>query len=129
MGPMSDDVYPCPCCGHLVFEEPPGSDDICMICFWEDDVTQLRWPWLAGATNAVSLVEAQRNVIRLGASEERFVGDVRPATPTEPIDEGWRPITDQDRFEKPEDTAAWPEDRTRLYYWRPTFWRIAPLLS
>jgi hypothetical protein len=113
----------------LVFEEPPGSDDICMICFWEDDVTQLRWPWLAGATNAVSLVEAQRNVIRLGASEERFVGDVRPATPTEPIDEGWRPITDQDRFEKPEDTAAWPEDRTRLYYWRPTFWRIAPLLS
>jgi hypothetical protein len=117
------DLYPCPCCGHLVFEEPPGSDDICMICFWEDDVMQLRWPQLAGVTNAVSLLEAQRNFARLGASEQRFAGDVRPPTATERLDEGWRPIQENDRFEEPEDSAPWPEDRTRLYYWRPTFWR------
>jgi len=30
-------TYPCPCCGYLVFTEPPGSYDICSICFWEDD--------------------------------------------------------------------------------------------
>jgi hypothetical protein len=104
-------------------EGPPGSDDICMICFWEDDVMQLRWPQLAGATNAVSLLEAQKNFIRLGASEERFLGDVRPAAPNEPIDEGWRPIDERDRFEGPDESAPWPEDRSRLYYWRPTFWR------
>jgi hypothetical protein len=94
-----------------------------MICFWEDDVTQLRWPQLAGATNSVSLLEAQRNFARLGASEERFVGDVRSPTPAELLDAGWRPIDEHDRFEAPDESAPWPSDRTRLYYWRPTFWR------
>ncbi len=36
--------YPCPCCGYLVFTEPPGSYTICPICFWEDDISQLRFP-------------------------------------------------------------------------------------
>jgi len=36
--------YPCPCCGYLVFTEPPGSFEICPICFWEDDVSQLAIP-------------------------------------------------------------------------------------
>ncbi|UOX88817.1 hypothetical protein MUY14_45345 [Amycolatopsis sp. FBCC-B4732] len=34
--------YPCPCCGHLAFGEPPGSYGICGVCFWEDDPVQLR---------------------------------------------------------------------------------------
>ncbi|MEU7782897.1 CPCC family cysteine-rich protein [Amycolatopsis sp. NPDC049159] len=34
--------YPCPCRGHLVFGEPPGSYEICGVCFWEDDPVQLR---------------------------------------------------------------------------------------
>src|SRR5438045_4005235 len=56
--PMSATPYPCPCCGHLVFADPPGSSDICMICFWEDDATQLRYPDLADETNVMSLTEA-----------------------------------------------------------------------
>ena len=122
---MSDKIYPCPCCGHLVFAEPPGSDDICLVCFWQDDMMQLRWPKLAGSTNAASLIAAQRNFAQLGASEDRFVGDVRPPADDEPLDPEWRPIRDSDPFEAPQDTAPWPEDRTRLYYWRPTFWRLA----
>jgi len=43
--------YPCPCCGHRIFDEPPGSCDICKICFWEDDNVQLRWPDYAGGAN------------------------------------------------------------------------------
>jgi hypothetical protein len=120
---MSEKIYPCPCCGHIVFNEPPGSDDICLVCFWEDDVMQLRWPELAGAANAVSLAQAQRNFAKLGASEERFVGDVRAPAEDEPLETAWRPIEPGDPFEAPEDTAKWPDDRTRLYYWRPTFWR------
>jgi len=104
-------------------EGPPGSDDICMVCFWEDDMMQLRWPQLAGATNAVSLLDAQKNFVRFGASEERFQRDVRPPAPDETIDEGWRTVDERDRFEGPDESAPWPEDRTRLYYWRPTFWR------
>jgi hypothetical protein len=119
----SEKRYPCPCCGHLVFTDPPGSDDICLICFWEDDLTQLRWPELAGGANASSLAEAQRSFAKCGASEERFVTDVRPPAADEPVDPEWRPMNESDSFEGPDDVARWPEDRTRLYYWRPTFWR------
>ncbi len=52
--------YPCPCCGRLVFDEPPGSYSICPVCFWEDDGVQLRWPDWAGGANKPSLIDAQR---------------------------------------------------------------------
>jgi len=120
---MSEKRYPCPCCGHLVFLEPPGSDDICLVCFWEDDLGQLRWPRLEEGANAPSLQEAQRNVAKLGAIEERFVGDVRAATAEEARDPEWRQINDADSFEEPDDSAPWPEDPTALYYWRSNFWR------
>jgi len=120
---MNELRYPCPCCGHRVFDEPPGSDDICLICFWEDDITQLRWPRLGSGANVASLIEAQQSYIRCGASEERFVGDVRPPTTEEPLDPDWRPIREDDRFEAPDESAPWPQDPTRLYYWLPTFWR------
>lgn len=103
--------------------EPPGSDDICLVCFWEDDLGQLRWPRLEEGANAPSLQEAQQNVAKLGAIEERFVGDVRAATAEEARDQEWRPINDADSFEEPDDSAPWPEDPTALYYWRPNFWR------
>jgi hypothetical protein len=115
---LSSKKYPCPVCGHVVFEEPPGSDDICLVCFWEDDASQLRWPELAGGANLVSLVEAQRNFARIGAIEERFVGDVRPPAPDEPLDPAWRPIEASDTFEEPDENAPWPTDTTSLYYFR-----------
>jgi hypothetical protein len=86
-------------------------------------LTQLRWPELAGGKNAVSLVEAQRTIVAYGAIEQRFAGDVRPATTEEPLDPGWRPIQSFDPFEAADDSAPWPEDGTTLYYWRPTYWR------
>jgi hypothetical protein len=126
---MSEQRYPCPCCGHLVFSEAPGSDDICLVCFWEDDVTQLRWPNLSGGANAVSLLEAQRSFAKIGAIEETFVNDVRPPTAEEPLDPEWRPISDSDVFEAPDESAPWPEDKTALYYWRRNYWRAQTQLS
>ncbi|MFF3641101.1 CPCC family cysteine-rich protein [Streptomyces sp. NPDC002564] len=113
---------PCPCCGHQTFGEQ-GSYEICAVCFWEDDLVQLRRPWSFGA-NAVCLVEAQRNFRRLGAIEERFLKNVRPPARDEPLDPGWRPVDpSRDSFEEPGSSAEWPEDLTVLYWWRPTFWR------
>ena len=40
--------YPCPCCGYLMFNEEPGSYDICEVCGWEDDLSQLRFATVAG---------------------------------------------------------------------------------
>ncbi len=118
------DSYPCPCCGHVEFSEPPGSYGICSVCFWEDDAVQLRWPDWAGGANRPSLRDAQRNVARYGAMEERFVRDVRIPGDGDPVDDGWRPIGPEDRFEPPgvEERPS-PADPTVLYWWRPTFWR------
>ncbi|MFE9241739.1 CPCC family cysteine-rich protein [Streptomyces sp. NPDC007007] len=113
---------PCPCCGHQVFGGH-GEYEICAVCFWEDDLAQLRWPWSFGA-NAVCLVEAQRNFRRFGAVEERFLKNVRPPARDEPVDPGWRPIdTARDFFEEPGGSGEWPQDLRVLYWWRPTFWR------
>ena len=117
--------YPCPCCGHVIFREPPGSYDICEICFWEDDIVMLRWPTSGGGANHVPLVEAQRNYAEFGAGERAHLAHVRPPKADEPVEDGWRPIDlELDSFE-PEGVhdAPWPEDSTVLYWWRSTFWR------
>lgn len=123
---MSATLFPCPCCGYLVFAEPPGSSDICMICFWEDDAEQLRYPDLADETNIMSLVEAQRNYGQHGAVDERLKGDVRRPTAEDVLDPGFRAIDPaRDSFEPEPSASPGPADATALYYWRPTFWRLA----
>jgi len=76
--------WPCPCCGFLTLEEqPPGTYDICPVCFWEDDPVQFDDADYGGGANVVSLNEARRNFAQFGASEERFRRNVRPARPDE----------------------------------------------
>jgi hypothetical protein len=118
---------PCPCCGYLMFGQPPGSDDHCKICFWQDDVVQLRFPNFAGGANKPSLMEAQRNFAEFGAKEIRHFKNVRPPTVEDVRDADWRPVdplrdlfTALDRSDRTDD---WPAEHTRLYYWRPDFWR------
>ena len=123
--------YPCVCCGHLTMGGPPASYEICPVCFWEDDLVQLRWPdWAIGANRRTSLIEAQCNFAAFGASHEQFLEHVRPPAGDEPLDPSWRPIdSEQDCFEpQGVQLAAWPDDCTVLYWWRyrdTGFWRPA----
>ena len=123
LGRMADERYPCPCCGHRVFDEQPGSYAICPVCSWEDDLVQLRWPDYAGGANQPSLIEAQRNYQRISAMQERFVGDVRSPQRSEPLDPRWRPVDlAVDRFEpRATKSREWP-DYVTLYWWRDDFW-------
>ncbi|MGW5879304.1 CPCC family cysteine-rich protein [Nocardiopsis terrae] len=117
---------PCPCCGHLVLEEMPGSHEICPVCFWEDDGVQLRWPASACGANRICLVEAQRNYQEFGACDQYGRQFVRPPAADEPIGSDWRPIDlTRDSFEEwdAQDREPWPEDRSVLCWWLPTFWR------
>jgi hypothetical protein len=112
--------YPCPCCGHLTLHEPPGSHQICPVCFWQDDQVQLRWPDRADGANRPCLIEAQQHFQRFGACDEHSRRRVRPAGDDEPQDTTWRAIDqNRDHFEPCGVTLApWPDDRTVLYWWR-----------
>jgi hypothetical protein len=78
------DRYPCPCCGNLTLDER-GRDDICQVCFWEDDgqddhdVDEVR----GGPNYELSLSEARSNFRRIGAASERVLTFVRPPRPDE----------------------------------------------
>jgi hypothetical protein len=91
---MGSATFTCPCCGHRALdEEPPGTFEVCSICFWEDDAIQFRDPDYRGGANIVALREAQDNVRRFGASEERFRQQVRSPSPAEPRDPARRPLS------------------------------------
>lgn len=115
---MSGITYPCPCYGYLVFQEPPGSDDI---CFWQDDLVQLRFIDMGGPS--IPLIEAQKNYFRLGAVERRLVPYVRSPTADEKRDSAWRPIdptidVPEKRIRGKNRGGTYPKDRTDLYYWK-----------
>ncbi|MBE3098887.1 MAG: hypothetical protein IMZ44_17360 [Planctomycetes bacterium] len=120
---------PCACCGYLVFAEPLGSDDICPICFWEDDLVQIAFPDLAGGANKCSLIEGQRNFAECGACEKRILPHVQPPGPKDVRDPSWRPL-DADRdlylhWGRRDDHDFWQSIKdTRdkcLYYWKPDY--------
>jgi hypothetical protein len=78
--------FPCPCCGFKTFDEsPPGTFDICPVCFWEDDNVQFYDPNYKGGANRVSLNEARNNFKNYGAKEVRCISYVRKPTPEEKI--------------------------------------------
>ena len=130
--------------------EPPGSHDICHICRWEDDWVQTLDPRNAGGANQVSLIEAQANFQRFGAKTPGHKY-ARPPSPDYEREPEWRPIdpeldligaNDELIYSAPTPPemlemipgapdrifggASNPEefaDPTRLYWWRPTYWR------
>ena len=108
--------YTCPCCGYLVFFEQPGSYEICPICGWEDDISQLRFFTMSGGANKLSLLAAQHDFLKRGVKDEVILQSYKK-------DNGWR-ILDEDRdvcevVEPGKDYgASYPKDSTDLYYWR-----------
>ncbi len=124
--------FPCICCGYLQFDKPPGSDEICKICFYQDDFVDIAFPTKPGGPNKVSLIEAQANFTAFGASEWRLKDHTRKPRPDDRRDDNWRPIDTTrdaewlarvDEMNRSQDaTWEYPSDTTALYYWRSTFW-------
>lgn len=87
-------TYTCPCCGYQTLnEEPPGTYDICGICFWEDDVVQFNDPDYEGGANTVSLRQAQQNYIHFSACDRGSLKFVRTPNEHDIKDPKWRPLT------------------------------------
>ncbi|WP_042889398.1 CPCC family cysteine-rich protein [Bacillus cereus] len=73
-------------------EEPPGTYEICNICYWENDEVQFNDPDFEGGANEVLLRQAQKNFIAFGACEECCVGLVRKPTSEDVKDVSWKQI-------------------------------------
>jgi hypothetical protein len=122
-------MHTCPCCGYKTLIEPPGSHDICAICFWEDDIVQLAFPDCAGGPNKCSLIEGQQNFDEFGACERRVQSHVRTVSNADSRDMQWRRIdVERDQFlkwDKRADHDLWQTvkdlDSLCLNYWSPDF--------
>ena len=98
-----DSEYPCPCCGYLVFAQPPGMHKVCPICRWEDDLAQLRFPTMPGSANRVSLHDAQHNFAEFGAVDRFHEADARKPALSDRREEGWRQLNvETDNIEHPQ---------------------------
>lgn len=70
--------YACSCCGYYTFDhEPDGSDNICPVCFWQDDYVQLHDPQYGGGANEPCLEQARLNYKEFGSCERRLIQYVR----------------------------------------------------
>jgi rubredoxin len=70
--------YSCPCCGYYTLaSKPPGTFDICPVCYWEDDNIQFMNPEYEGGANEMSLNQARKNYRKFGAISENFLEFVR----------------------------------------------------
>jgi hypothetical protein len=122
--------HPCPCCGNLVFDRAPGSFEICPICWWKDDATQLAFPTMAGGANTLTLVASQANFQCINVSDERFLTRVRAPLPADQRDPDWRPFNpskDPHLWWESSDDRLWWEraaNRLCLYWWRTDFWLV-----
>ena len=70
--------YYCPCCGYdTLRSKPPGTFEICEICFWEDDNIQYEDPKYKGGANKISLLNARSNFELFGAMSKEFIPQTR----------------------------------------------------
>lgn len=100
------------------------------MCFWEDDISQLRFPLMGGGANRPSLLQAQANYRAFGSCERGTLEHCRAPKSDEPVEEGWHPLDGTaHNAEAPTPSVdyngTYPSDSTALYYWRPTYWRRA----
>ncbi len=66
--------FKCSCCNNFTLEsKPPGTFEICPVCYWEDDNVQFEDPDYEGGANEVSLNRARENYIKTGVSSEKYL--------------------------------------------------------
>ncbi|MFC1894950.1 CPCC family cysteine-rich protein [Candidatus Dependentiae bacterium] len=74
----SNKKYECPCCGYYTLEEePPGTFEICPVCYWEDDNIQYLDHEYEGGANDISLNQARKKYKLIGAISKKYLKSVR----------------------------------------------------
>ena len=74
--------YRCYCCGNYTLED--DSDDICPVCWWQDDIIQREEPdYTGGPNHGISLNVAKQNFRLFGVIDKEYIKDVRKPMPEE----------------------------------------------
>lgn len=111
-------MFPCPCCGRLVFDEPSGSEEICPVCFWQDDLFGLLDPYTVSGPNKVSLERGQKNFALAGSSDTRLPRRRQAPAAKYALDHNWRAVDAGDKFS----ADSYDLKRGSPYYWRADYW-------
>jgi len=81
----------CPCCGYKTLsEKPPGTYEICEICFWKEDEIQFNDPDYEEGANNVSLRQAQMNFKKYGVADPQQKRFARKPTRLDEKDPKWK---------------------------------------
>ena len=81
---MNLNHFACPCCGYYTLDEkPPGTYQICPVCWWEDDPVQFEDPTYPGGANELSLAQARENFRSMRVSDPRLKRHAREPLPEE----------------------------------------------
>lgn len=77
-------TYRCPCCSRLTLKGR-GMFEICPVCFWEDDGQDDHDADVVrgGPNRSLSLTDARRNYVAVGAADSVDLPHVRSATSAE----------------------------------------------
>jgi len=67
----------CPCCGYVTLAER-GMCLICRVCFWEDDPFIRDAHHVHSTSNRMTLAEARKSFMTIGAADARFFGHILP---------------------------------------------------
>jgi len=74
-------------------QQPPGTYELCPVCWWEDDGVQFNDLNRRGGANGPSLNEARENFRRFGVSDPELKDEVRAPRSEEIPEEGSAPGT------------------------------------
>lgn len=69
-------LFQCPCCEYFTLNSI-SQNDICPVCFWEDDWHQKKFPDDEDGPNHISLNQARKNYAEYGVCEKQFIDNVR----------------------------------------------------
>jgi len=112
-------VY-CPCCGYDTLTAA-SNYEVCPICFWEDvPTTDIV---MRITSNHVTLLQAQRNFLTLGACEADYANLTRPPTETDHRLPDWQPLEEHLRQQQQRVVAPF------LYYRHELITLLSPRMS
>ena len=93
---MTKPNHACPCCGYYTLEER-FNREICMICFWEDDVEVIHGEDSFSEANKLFVSDAQINFLETGIVDPAYASKNREPLPTDLRCSNWKPIQEAQR--------------------------------